>query len=61
MRIKIKHILKSDESIIGKKIKVNDAGKVILGTVIDIDENGYIILQTRKETIRIISGDTIYL
>ena len=51
----------SYSSIIGREIQMEDDKIVTKGVVIDIDESGYIILETDSGTIRIVSGDIKYL
>ena len=48
-------------NIIGKKIQVKDEKIVETGIVSDIDDNGYLILDTNHGKVRIISGDVKYL
>jgi BirA family biotin operon repressor/biotin-[acetyl-CoA-carboxylase] ligase len=51
----------SFSNIIGKKIRVKDGDEEIEGIVKDIDESGYLILETSKGITRIICGDIEYL
>jgi BirA family biotin operon repressor/biotin-[acetyl-CoA-carboxylase] ligase len=48
-------------NIIGKTIQVQDDDTVTIGKVTDIDDNGYLILDTENGTARIVSGDVKYL
>ena len=57
----IRNLWIKNSNIIGKKIKVNDFGKQIIGIVKDINENGFIILETKDKTININSGDVEYI
>jgi BirA family biotin operon repressor/biotin-[acetyl-CoA-carboxylase] ligase len=48
--------------IIGRRISVDLMDSVRMGTVLDVDKDGFLILQDRKGTIeRIISGDVTLL
>ena len=47
--------------IIGRKIQVIDDKTVTTGKIINVDNNGYIVLNTNFGNIKIISGDIKYL
>ncbi len=47
--------------IIGKKIKVTQNKESLIGIVEKVDKNGFLILNTKKEKIRILSGDIEYI
>ncbi len=44
-------------SMIGKRISINQNGKIIIGTFVDIDDNGYLILETKNKINKIHFGD----
>jgi len=48
-------------NIIGKRVRVKEEKDENIGTVVDIDENGYLILDTACGKIRIMSGDIEFL
>ena len=48
-------------NIIGKKIKVNEDGKITIGTVSDINRKGHLIINSEKVLITITTGDIEYL
>ena len=52
-------LLHSD--IIGKKIQVQDDKTLVIGRVTNIDDNGYLILDTENGPTRIVSGNLKYL
>jgi BirA family biotin operon repressor/biotin-[acetyl-CoA-carboxylase] ligase len=47
--------------IIGKKIQVQDDKTLVIGRVTNIDDNGYLILDTENGPTRIVSGNLKYL
>jgi BirA family biotin operon repressor/biotin-[acetyl-CoA-carboxylase] ligase len=51
----------SFSNIIGKKIQVQDDNILMIGKVINIDDNGCLILDTKNGTARIVNGDIKYL
>ena len=51
----------SYSNIIGKKVKITEEQNVTEGVVKDIDDNGYLILESLSGEIRVISGDIIYM
>ena len=57
----IKNSWLSHSNIIGRKIQVRDDESVTIGKVTDIDNSGYLILETEKGIARIVSGDVKYL
>jgi len=57
----IRKVWLSYSNIIGRKIQVEDENIVTKGIVVDIDDSGYIILDTDYDRIRIVSGDIKYL
>jgi len=57
--IKDKWLLYSN--IIDRKVKVKDGDKIATGNVIDIGENGSLILKTETGKVNIFSGDIEYL
>ena len=57
----IKKIWLSYANIIGKKVRINDYKTVMEGVVKDIDDNGYLILNTNSGIINVINGDIKYL
>ena len=44
-------------NIIGKKISVTQNKNTFVGTVEDVDKNGFLMINTDKGTIRVLSGD----
>jgi len=46
---------------IGKKVKIEDDGKILYGVISDIDDYGFIILKTKGGIYKICSGDLSYL
>ena len=48
-------------NILGKKIKVQDEETVIEGIVRDVDDNGYLILDTGDGSTKIVTGDISFL
>lgn len=57
----IRELWLSYSNIIGRKIQVEDENIITKGVVIDIDDSGYIILETDSGKVRIVSGDVKYL
>lgn len=57
----IKKTWLSFTKLIDRKIQITDEKIVIDGVVKDIDDNGYLILETESGEIRIVSGDIEYL
>ena len=51
----------SYSNIIGKKIQVQDDDIITTGKVTDVDEDGCLILDTEKGSVKIVSGDLTYL
>ncbi|MCK4902027.1 MAG: biotin--[acetyl-CoA-carboxylase] ligase [Thermoplasmatales archaeon] len=51
----------SYSSILGKKIQVQDDETVTIGKVIDVDEDGCLILDTENGSVKVICGDITYL
>ena len=48
-------------NILGKKIKVNQEKKEIIGKIVNIDQNGHILLKTNNGVQKIFTGDIKYL
>ena len=48
-------------NIIGKKVKVKQEKNILNGVIRDIDSSGCLILYTKKDKVRIVSGDIEYL
>ena len=57
----IRDLWLSHTNIIGKKIQVEDEKTVITGVVSDVDDSGCLILNTKANQVRIVSGDIKYL
>jgi len=57
----IRDLWLSYSNIIGKKIQIKDEITITTGVVTNIDNNGYLILDTDCGKIRIVSGDVEYL
>jgi BirA family biotin operon repressor/biotin-[acetyl-CoA-carboxylase] ligase len=51
----------SCSDIIGRRVQISDEKSVVDGLVTDVDENGCLILNTSKETVRVVSGDLTIL
>jgi len=56
----IRNLWSSYANIIGRKIEVENEGNIVSGVVSDIDDSGYLILKTKNDTVRIVSGNVIY-
>lgn len=46
---------------LGKRVKITSGDSELLGQVLDLDEDGALILKHGQETIRILAGDCIHL
>lgn len=57
----IRNIWFSYSNIIGRKIKIIGEKEIISGTVVEIDDSGCLIVETKKGKQRIVSGDITYL
>jgi BirA family biotin operon repressor/biotin-[acetyl-CoA-carboxylase] ligase len=57
----IKKTWLSYSNIMGRKVKITEEQNIIEGVVKDIDDNGYLILETKTEKIRIYNGDIMYI
>ena len=57
----IKKLWLSKANIIGKKIQVQNEENLITGIVSDVDESGFLILDSEKGRVRIITGDISYI
>ena len=57
----IRDLWLSHTNIIGKKVQVEDEKTVITGVVSDVDDSGCLILDTKENQVRIVSGDIKYL
>ena len=51
----------SCSNIIGKRVQITDEKSVVDGIVTDVDDNGCLIVNTSKETVRVVSGDLTVL
>jgi len=51
----------SCSNIIGKRVQITDEKSVVEGIVTDVDDNGCLIVNTSKETVRVVSGDLTIL
>jgi len=50
---------RSNNNTIGKKVTINAPGGIISGIAKDIDESGYLIIQSGKKLSKVISGELI--
>jgi len=48
-------------NIIGRIVRVSDERSIIEGLVTDVDENGCLIVNTSKDTIKVVNGDLMIL
>lgn len=57
----IRNMWLSNTRIIGKKIRVEDGKNQLKGVVLNIDESGFLYLETESGPVKIVSGDVIYI